>query len=244
MTAVKAQPAPRRRRWIRSPWVHALLALVVVALVQGYFVKVYQVPSGSMEQTLNVGDRVLVNRMAYAFSEPGRGDVVVFRKPATWGTSPERSTLRIAAGWFGDLTGIGPGNTEYLVKRIVGVPGDTVECCDAAGRVKVNGIGVDEPFVYQDLPFDVAAGMECSTTAKSPRCFGPFHLAEDQYLLLGDHRANSEDSVAACRGSHAEAGCLKTAQRSDLVGTVDWFLFPFDKWGRNQNLGSGVGSIP
>ncbi|WP_347108260.1 signal peptidase I [Paenarthrobacter sp. S56] len=244
MSTGTARAARRRRRLTRSPWFHVLLALVVVALVQGFFVKVYQVPSGSMEETLEAGDRVLVNRTAYSSAEPQRGDVVVFRKPAGWGAAPEHGALRTAVGWLGELTGIGPGNTEYLVKRIIGLPGDTVECCDAAGRVEVNGSGIDEPYVYQDLPFDAAAGMECSTAANSPRCFRPLHLATDQYLLLGDHRANSEDSVAACRAAAAQASCVRTAQRSDLVGTVDWFLFPFDKWGAKQNLRSAVGSTP
>ncbi|WP_309476681.1 signal peptidase I [Arthrobacter sp. ISL-95] len=76
------------RQLLRSPWIHVLLALMTVSLVQGFLVKVYSVPSGSMEQTLNVGDRVLVNRTAYTGSVPQRGDVVVFGKPADWGPRP------------------------------------------------------------------------------------------------------------------------------------------------------------
>ncbi|WP_263422069.1 signal peptidase I [Arthrobacter sp. StoSoilB20] len=197
--------------------------------------KIYHVPSASMEQTLEIGDRVLVNRTAYFFSEPQRGDVVVFRKPASWGSSPEHGALRTAVGWFGDLTGIGPGNTEFLVKRVVGLPGDTVECCSDRGQVRVNGEAINEPYVFKDLAFEATA-FDCSSQAISPRCFDPIRLDQGQYLLLGDHRSNSEDSVSGCRSADAAGACFKTAHRSDLVGTVDGFLYPFNKWGNDEYL--------
>ncbi|MGF6833461.1 signal peptidase I [Paenarthrobacter sp. TE4293] len=225
-----AKAATRRRRFLRSPWGHAVLALVLVTLVQGFLVKIHQVPTGSMEQTLTAGDRVLVNRTAYVSSAPQRGDVVVFRKPAGWGPAPDRSLLRTAVGWFGEVTGIGPGNTEYLVKRIIGLPGETIECCDAGGEVKVNGTAISGTYIYQDFPFH-AGSFDCSTAATSPRCFGPVSLGRDEYLVLGDHRSVSEDSVSACRIPAAPAGCVRTVQRDDITGRVDWFVFPFDKWG-------------
>ncbi|WP_458108767.1 signal peptidase I [Arthrobacter sp. R3-55] len=230
MAPVTTQAARRRRRLLRSPWSHALLALILVALVQGFLVKIYHVPTGSMEQTLNVGDRVLVNRTAYFAAAPERGDVVVFSKPPSWGPAPDRSFLRSSVGWFGELTGIGPGNTEYLVKRIIGVPGDTVECCDAAGSVMVNGDVIGEPYVYQDFPLHPGS-LDCSTAVNSPRCFEPLLLGEDQYLMLGDHRSNSEDSVAACRNPAAAADCVRTVHRGEITGRVDWRVFPFDTWG-------------
>ncbi|MFK0006912.1 signal peptidase I [Paenarthrobacter sp. NPDC090520] len=233
MTTETSLPA-RRRRLFRSPWVHAILALLLVALVQGFFVKIYQVPSGSMEQTLNIGDRVVVNRLA---PEPQRGDVVIFRQPASWGPAPERGVLRSAVGWFGELTGIGPSNTEYLVKRVIGLPGDTVECCDASGRLKVNGDAIDEPYVFQDFAFD-AGTLDCSTAVASPRCFATIRLGQDQYLVLGDHRSQSADSLAACRGLAAAEECVRTVRREDITGRVEWFLFPFDKWSRNGSLSS------
>lgn len=241
MSPETTQAARRRRRFFSSPWAHAVLALIVVSLIQGFLLKVYQVPSGSMEQTLNVGDRVLVNRTAYAFTEPQRGDVTVFRKPATWGPGPEHGSLRTAVGWFGEVTGIGPSNTEYVVKRLIGVPGDTVECCGSGGQLTVNGEAIAEPYVFQDLPFD-PGNRDCTTAVASPRCFGPIRLGQDQYLLLGDHRSDSDDSVAACRSAAAETDCVKTAGRSDLVGTVEWFLFPFEKWGGSENLRAAIGS--
>lgn len=217
-----------------------LFSLIAVALVQGFLVKIYHVPSASMEQTLDVGDRVMVNRTAYFSAEPQRGDVVVFRKPSGWGNAPEHGALRTAIGWFGDLTGIGPGNTEFLVKRVIGIPGDTVECCSETGQVKVNGEALNEPYVVKDLAFEATA-FDCSTQVSSPRCFAPIRLEQGQYLLLGDHRSNSEDSVSACRNTEAASGCVRTADRSDLVGTVDGFLYPFSKWGNNQHLKTTLG---
>lgn len=238
MTAGTAKGTSRRRRFFRSPWAHLVLALVILGVVQGFFVKIYSVPSGSMEQTLNVGDRVVVNRLA---AEPRRGDVVVFRQPASWGPEPERGAVRTAVGWFGELTGIGPGNTEYLVKRVIGLPGDTVECCTATGQLRVNGEAVDEPYVFQDVPFD-AGTLDCTTAEASPRCFGPVRLGQDQYLVMGDHRSNSADSVVACRGLAAAPDCARTVRREDITGRVEWFLFPFDKWSRNGTLsGSSSG---
>lgn len=224
----------RRRPLHKSLWFQILLAVVAVALVQGFLVKVYQVPSGSMENTLNVGDRLLVNRVAYAGSSPQRGDVVVFRKPASWGPQSEHGALRTAVGWFGDLTGIGPGNTEYLVKRVIGVPGDTVACCDTQGKVTVNGAAIDEPYIYQDLPW-VDGTSTCTGAQRTARCFRSVTLGADEYLVLGDHRSNSSDSVISCRNAAATPGCARTASREEIIGRVDWFLFPFSKWGAKIN---------
>lgn len=218
------------RRWLlKSPLTHFVLPILLLSLVQGVLVKVYQIPSESMTQTLQVGDRVLVNRLAYTTSQPRRGDVVVFRKPDSWGPAAKHDPLRTAVGWFGDLTGIGPGNTEYLVKRVIGVPGDTVDCCDSQGRVTVNGLGIDEPYIYQDLQMGHGA-ESCSKVPGSPRCFPRISLGADQYLVLGDHRSRSADSVIACRGPGAEAGCVRTLGREDVIGRVEWFLYPLSRW--------------
>ncbi|GAA3283818.1 signal peptidase I [Paenarthrobacter aurescens] len=231
----KPAKAATRRRPLRSPWIHLLLALTVVSLVQGFLVKVYTVPSGSMEQTLNVGDRLLVNRTAYTGTAPEHGDVVVFKKPTQWGPAPKHGVLRTSVGFFGELTGIGPANTEYLVKRVVGLPGDTVECCGVTGQVIVNSAAVAEPYVFQDLAF-ISGTTDCSTPVRSPRCFGPILLGEDQYLLMGDHRSDSQDSVTACRNEGSPAGCAKTVGRGDIIGRVDGFVLPLSKWGLRTPL--------
>ena len=129
---------PRGRRTGRAPllcrsssWVPGgritltlLLCMVSLLLVSTFVMQPFQIPSGSMEPAFRVGDRVLVNKLAYRFgSEPQRGDAVVFD----------------GSGYFGDA--------DYI-KRVVGVGGDRVVCCDERGRIKVNGEPVDEPYLY------------------------------------------------------------------------------------------------
>ena len=207
--------------------------LVVLALVQSFLVKVYQVPSGSMEQTLQVGDRILVNRLAYLGSGPARGDVVVFVGDTAWGAGAHSQPFSVvtAVKWVGGLFGIGPGTDYTLVKRVIGKPGDTVSCCDAQGRVLVNGKPLTEPYVYQNFAFQ-AGTLDCSTKPVSTRCFGTIIVPRDNYLVLGDHRSDSDDSVAACRGStDAAPSCARFVPRQQLVGRAFFVALPFGRFG-------------
>ncbi|WP_308467507.1 signal peptidase I [Rathayibacter soli] len=221
-----------RRRGI-SPWWHLLTALVVLALVQSFLVKLYQVPSGSMEQTLQVGDRILVNRLAYLGSEPARGDVVVFAGDQAWGLAAHSQPFSIvtAVKWVGGLFGIGPGTDYTLVKRVIGQPGDTVACCDAQGRVQVNGKPLAEPYVYQNSAFQPGV-LDCSTKPASTRCFGSILVPQGEYLVLGDHRSDSDDSVAACRGStDAPPGCARFVPGKQVVGRAFFVALPPGRFG-------------
>lgn len=232
MTDTDARPArpPAKARWrriARSPWSHLVAAIIVLALVQSFVVKLYQVPSESMEPTLTAGDRILINRLAYLGSSPGIGDVIVFNRPDSWGENEPRDALRTVVGWVGDLVGFGPSNHEALVKRVIGVPGSHVECCDDQGRVTVDDAPLDEPYVHSDLAFEAGA-LDCDTVPASPRCFGPVVVPDDSYLVLGDNRARSSDSVAQCRGSD-EDDCARYVPASQVVGKVLTVLFPFDR---------------
>ncbi len=231
-------PAPRgvgRRRRGISPWWHLLIALVVLALVQSFLVKVYQVPSGSMEQTLQVGDRGLVNRLAYLGGGPARGDVVVFVADEAWAgdAAAEPFTPITAIKWVGGLFGVGPGTEHSLVKRVIGLPGDVVSCCDVEGRVLVNGEPLDESYVFENQPFESGV-LDCATTPASSRCFGDVAVPDDAYFVLGDHRADSADSVIACRGSTAAlagADCARFVQRAQLVGRAFFVVLPLGRMG-------------
>jgi len=234
-TAAAAPPQGDRRRRGISPWWHLLIALVVLALVQSFLVKVYQVPSGSMEQTLQVGDRVLVDRLAYAGGGPARGDVVVFVADEAWAgdAADEAFTPMTVVKWVGGLFGVGPGTDHSLVKRVIGVPGDVVSCCDVEGRVLVNGEPLDEPYVFDDQPFEAGAS-DCASTPVSSRCFGEVAVPDGAYFVLGDHRAASADSVVACRGSTAAlagADCARFVQRAQLVGRAFFVVLPLGRIG-------------
>ena len=147
-----------------------IIALVAVALVQAFLVKPFGVPSQSMEQTLHIGDRILVNRLD---DDIAHGDVVVFGHGNTWQEKqlpPADNVVTRALRTFGDLTGIGPSSTAYTVKRVIGLPGQTVACCSTDGKVTVDGRPLDEPYIYEDLPFTPGT-LDCSSSPRSTRCF-------------------------------------------------------------------------
>lgn len=222
------------RRALRSPWAHLVIAFLVFGLVQAVFVKVFSVPSGSMQTTLEVGDRILVDRTAGWFGRhPQRGDVIVFTtdddwEAATTATPVWKAVIKGTLGAFG----YGPGNAHHLVKRVIATGGDTVSCCDADGHLQVNGEALDEPYVYDDLPF-TAGVLDCDTTPRSRRCLPEITVPEGSLLVLGDHRSVSSDSVIACRGltdaDPAADGCARFADERDVVGHVVAIAWPLSR---------------
>lgn len=215
---------------------NVIVALAIVSLVQAFVVRVHNVSSGSMEQTLGVRDRVLSSELPYLTGGPERGDIVIFGHGATWDDpvrTPDPNPVLAAVRIFGDVTGIGISNRTYTVKRVLGLPGDTVECCDAQGRLLINGEPLDEPYVHQDIPF-TAGGLDCASTPRSARCFAPITVPERHYLVLGDHRSNSADSVASCRGAGKVEGCARFVPAERITGKViakAWPPGPVDSGG-------------
>ncbi|MFD5184633.1 signal peptidase I [Streptomyces sp. NPDC058372] len=165
-----------------------LLACVAFVLLFSTFVlQPFQIPSRSMEPALHVGDRILVNKLAYRFGdEPRRGDVVVFD-----GTE-----------YFGE---------GDFVKRVVGTGGDRVVCCDARGRLAVNGTVVDEPYLH---PGDEASSVPFDVVVPTGRLF-----------VLGDHRSDSSDSRDRL-GS--PGGGMVPVER--VLGRAEWVGWPFSRW--------------
>ncbi len=212
-------------------WWHLAVAVLLVLLVQALVVKVYVVPSGSMEQTLDVGDRMLVNRLPVG--SPARGDIVVFEASGAWesGRAEPASALSRLARVVGTVTELGPGAPYTLVKRVIGLPGESVACCDADGRVEVDGVAIDEPYIYEDVPFE-AGKLDCTTTPQSSRCFGPVAVPAGEYLVLGDHRGGSADSVVACRGAPEPApACARFVEGGSIVGRAFWVIWPLGRIG-------------
>lgn len=229
------EDTPRRPLWRKitgSVWFHLVASFVVVGLILSFVAKPYVVPSGSMEQTLQIGDRVLVNRLAYLGSDPHTGDVIVFDADAAWDGEVTRNDnpIKAALRWVGEVTGFGPSGAHTLVKRAIGTPGDIVECCDAEGDVVVNGESLDEPYVYDDFAFTPGV-LDCTTTPRSARCFDAVTVPDDAYLMLGDHRSASSDSAAACRAEGSLASCWRWASRDAVVGSAGVILWPIGRWG-------------
>ncbi len=201
-----------------------------MALVQGYIIKPFRVPSQSMENTLDIGDRILVNRTDHSVH---RLDIVVFGHGETWTQphlAPASNPLAKLARWFGDLTGIGPSDTAYTVKRVIGAPGDRVRCCSLEGQVVVNGRPIEEPYVFEDLSFSPGT-LDCRTSPRSSRCFPELTVPSDAILVLGDHRSQSADSVVSCRGAVTAPGCARFVPLDRVVGPVASRFWPLSRVG-------------
>ncbi|MGW6918992.1 signal peptidase I [Kitasatospora sp. NPDC054939] len=176
----------RRRSLLREIPLIAVVALLVALVMKTFLVQVFVIPSGSMEQTIQVGDRVLVDKLTPWFgSEPKRGDVVVFKDPGGWLEAEHKASTDgpLVHGAKQVLTFVGllPSDSKQdLIKRVIGVGGDTVECCDGRGRVSINGTAVDEPYLF--------AG-----NAPSRQPF-KVQVPQGRLWVMGDHREVSADS--------------------------------------------------
>lgn len=222
---------PRQRReW--PLWLQVVRNLVIgfaiLALVQGFLFRLFAIPSSSMQNTLQPRDRVVVDLLAYGSATPARGDIVVFRHGDTWDADrrpPSSSSLVNAARNVGDLLGIRPSNYTHTVKRVIAVGGDTISCCDNAGRVVLNGQALEEPYIFEDIAF-TAGVLDCATQPSSARCFGPIRVPEGELLMVGDHRSNSADSLMLCRGGSSGDGCAQFVKTGQVVGKVRFSLLP------------------
>ena len=176
--------AQRRGSLLRELPILVAIAVIVSIIIKTFLVQFFYIPSGSMENTLLVNDRVAVNKLGNFFSEVDRGDVVVFRDTAGW--LPEdsgdfgtgiRERVREALVFIGVLPD--PAK-QYLIKRVIGVAGDKVVCCGEDGRLTINGVSIQEPYIF---PGDKASESEFDVTVP------------DGFLwVMGDHRAASADS--------------------------------------------------
>jgi signal peptidase I len=206
--------AARRRRsgfWrgVREIAIVVLAALVISALVRTFLLQAFWVPSGSMEQTLIRGDRILVWKPG---GDPGHGDVVVFRDPSDWLADPvPPEGLSGVLNKVGTFVGILPSSSgDDLVKRVIGVGGDTVACCSPDGRIVRNGEPIDEPYVYPGDPTDQ---VTFSVTVPDGRLF-----------VMGDHRSDSADSRFHLDEDDG------TVPVEDVVGVAKVIMWPIPRW--------------
>ncbi|UWP87369.1 signal peptidase I [Dactylosporangium fulvum] len=198
-----------------------IVAFCLAVLIRTFLVQAFFIPSGSMEETLLVGDRVLVNKVLYDVREPERGEVVVFQGPPNW--APENQIDK-DAGFFaelgrtvGDLVGFSQPGEKDFIKRVIGLPGDTVACCDVQGRVTVNGYPLDESsYVYEDSPLDAVPNPRQCTA----RRFDPVKVEPGQMFVMGDHRGVSQDS--RCQGQ---------VPIENVIGRAFVILWPSSRWG-------------
>jgi signal peptidase I len=162
---IDEQTEKRRGSFWRELPILLGVAILVAVLVRAFVLQTFYIPSPSMEHTLNVLDRVLVNKLVYDFRDPRRGEIIVFKAPADWQSGAEG---------------------EDFIKRIIGTPGDHVVCCDVKNRLMINGHSLDEPFIYRDADGtqDPAADEPFDITVPAGRLW-----------VMGDHRSASGDSL-------------------------------------------------
>jgi signal peptidase I len=154
-----------------------MIALVLTVLVKGFLVQAFFIPSRSMEPTLDVGDRVVVNRLAYRLGDPAHGQVVVFLRPTGVDQAPAVGPLSWVRRAVAQGLGGTPPGSEDLIKRVVGLPGDVLEGRD--GHLWRNGHQVDEPY----LPPRIFTSD-----------FRKVRVKPDHYWVMGDNREDSADS--------------------------------------------------
>lgn len=226
LTYSQAQEEGRLGEWL---WVQAreggtviLYALVIAFLVKTFLLRGFYIPSGSMEQTLQVNDRVFINVAGSYFSEPKRGDVIVFKDSQGWIPSTQKtsSPLKDVLSFAGILPDT---SSNFLVKRVIGTPGDVVES-DGNGKVKVNGVEITEPYLYpgnnpSEVPFKVT-------------------VPAGKYFVMGDHRSNSADSRY-----HISDGTAFIS-KGDVQGNVFVVAWPLNHFGLLQDQSSVFSSIP
>ncbi|MUK00812.1 signal peptidase I [Vibrio cholerae] len=184
------QDRPRDRRepdrgfgaWLKEIATIVVIALVLSFLIKTFLFRAFFIPSGSMEETLEIDDRIFVNQLVPQPFDLQRGDIVVFRDTEGW--LPEQVEQQVS--WLKEaliFIGLAPDESQqHLVKRVIGLPGDHVICCDAQGRITVNGEPLEEPYLFpgatpSDLPFDVV-------------------VPDGKIWVMGDHRNASADSRA------------------------------------------------
>jgi signal peptidase I len=226
-------------------WQESIILLVVAVLLavvlKAFFVQAFYIPSESMEPGLVKNDRILVQKPSYWTGSPSRGDVVVFEDPGNWlgENDAEGATNPIAKVL--EKVGLMPTG-GHLVKRVIGIPGDTVKCCDDQGRIQVNGVAIDEKGYARP-------GKNGQRT-----CYGPMTgncswsagpVPAGSVFVMGDNRQHSADStVHLCL--EGETDCTKNPYISDdlIVGKVFALVWPLSHFGGVTGVGGTFDKVP
>ncbi|MFE2245465.1 signal peptidase I [Streptomyces lavendulae] len=207
-----AAAQPQRSFWKELPLLIGI-ALLLALLIKTFLVQAFSIPSDSMQNTLQRGDRVLVDKLTPWFgSEPERGEVVVFHDPASWlagEPTPEPNFVQTILSKIGLMPS---ADEKDLIKRTIAIGGDTVEC-KKGGPVVVNGKALDEPYIYP------------GNTACDDAPFGPIIVPKGKIWVMGDHRQNSQDSRY-----HMQDSTQGFVPVDKVVGRAVVVAWPLTRW--------------
>lgn len=211
---IDEQTEKRRGSFWRELPILLGVAILVAILVRAFVLQTFYIPSPSMEHTLNVLDRVLVNKLVYDFRDPHRGEIVVFKAPDDWQSGTEG---------------------EDFIKRIIGVGGDHVVCCDNKNRLVINGHALDEPFIYRD-----------GDGTPDPAADEPFDITvpTGRLWVMGDHRSASGDSLE--HWEQTDDITEATIDKEAIVGRAFTIFWPVNRadWLAVPKEFDGIPSAP
>lgn len=204
--------------FLRDLLIIFVAAVLISVVIKTFLVRSFYIPSSSMENTLQVYDRIIVNQLVPDVVALERGDIVVFQDPGGWlapSTPEARSPLVEAVDWVLAAVGLSaPDSNDHLIKRVIGLPGDEVACCNSFGQLSVNGVPVDEP--YLKLPDRVTKASKDDFAVSVPA---------DSLWVLGDNRYNSCDS--RCNAAGSSEGFVPVA---NVVGRAVVISWPTERW--------------
>ncbi|MCV7168315.1 signal peptidase I [Mycobacterium manitobense] len=245
----REQDKPDRKRGaLREGAILVSIALVLYYVMLTFVARPYLIPSESMEPTLHgcpgcVGDRIMVDKLTYRFTQPEPGDVVVFKGPPNWNIGyksirSDNAAIRLVQNAL-SFVGFVPPDENDLVKRVIATGGQTVECRAATG-LTVNGKRLDEPYLDPQTMMADPAIYPCLGNE-----FGPVTVPAGRVWVMGDNRTHSADSRAHCSNQPADAqrGLLCTGDPTagtvpvdNVIGKARFIAWPPSRWG-------GVGSV-
>jgi signal peptidase I len=195
-----------------------LAAIVISFLIKTFLIRSFYIPSGSMEHTLEINDRIIVNELVPKVVPINRGDVVVFTDPGGWLTPTPQPVQTDTEKFFDNVLSVvgltAPDSNDHLIKRVIGLPGDTVSCCTDFGLLTVNGVPIEEPYITLPDPSDDAATLDFTVTVP------------DGYIwVMGDNRYNSRDSSL-----HMDEPSKGFIAIDSVVGRAMLISWPSARW--------------
>lgn len=212
-------PSRGRKIFLRDTVLILVAAIVVSVGIKTFLLRSFYIPSGSMQNTLQVNDRIIVNELVPNLIAVERGDVVVFTDPGGWlpsaPPSPPKNVFVSAVDWALAAVGLSaPDSNDHLIKRVIGLPGDRVACCNAFGQLTVNGVPLSEPYVNLQVGVTKVSKEDFSVTVPA-----------NSLWVMGDNRYNSMDS--RYQRSTPSRGFVPL---SDVIGRAFVITWPSSRW--------------